>query len=202
MLIPTISCSNKKKAIHFLCKTKGKVGVNGEGICFVILHKIFLDQWNNSFSRYWKIILKAAFPPLQRTEEKEMHLNYSEEASAIKCKIKYPALRDLACLLVETMTLSPWRNLKRIDIIAPCWGCLMKSDLEMCWLNFTICSPKNKTALICSICQFLQYNYSSHGRFQVATVMPVTMESGRDGHPWPVWGSILSWLQHSTGVGK
>lgn len=32
---------------------------------------------------------KNTFPPLQRTKENEMHLNYSEEARAIELKIKY-----------------------------------------------------------------------------------------------------------------
>lgn len=54
------------------------------------MYKKNLKPKGHLFSSYWKIILKTNGFLLQRVEEKEIHLNYSKEASAIKFKIKYP----------------------------------------------------------------------------------------------------------------
>lgn len=49
------------------------------------MHKIFKNQQDIHF-----LVIERLLSPFQRMEEKEMHLNYSKEASTIKFKIKYP----------------------------------------------------------------------------------------------------------------
>lgn len=55
----------------------------------------------------------------------------------------------------------------------------------MDWLSSNnLLSQEQKGSHLCSLCQFLQCNYSHHGQFQATTMMSLSTELGRDLHHW------------------